>query len=131
MRAQLLTALTSATSTLTNFSVSQELPWEQSGQPLYLKNMKKIYVDQEYREEATLIHVIGGNNIMSDQVITNVYVACDAKNTPSGLDNLVSNILSVKDSVELTAFEHESDYSVDKQEDVLVYTFKFRAGIIK
>lgn len=131
MRAQLLTALTSATSTLTNFAVSQELPWEQNGQPLYLKNMKKIYVDREYREESTMFAVLGGDNVIQDLVKANVFLAVDAKNSPVGLDTLITKILSAKDTTVITAFKRESDYTVEKQEDVSIYTFEFRFTTIK
>ena len=60
MRAELLAAITSATSTLTQFAVASELPWEQGGLPLYRKNMKKIYVDRERMEETTLIPTLNG-----------------------------------------------------------------------
>jgi len=131
MRAQLLTALTSATSTLTNFAVSQELPWEQNGQPLYLKNMKKIYVDREYKVESTMIPTLDNSNIIQDQLKANVYLAVDAKNAPAGLDTLITKILSAKDTTAITSFLQESDYTVEKQEDVSIYTFEFRFTQIK
>ena len=131
MRAQLLSAITSATSTLTQFAVSQELPWEQDGNPLYLKNKKKIYVDKEYREEKTLIAVLGGKNILQDDIITNAYLAVDAKNQPTQLDSVITKILGAKDSTGINTFLVESDYTADKQEDVLVYTFEFRLSTIK
>jgi len=131
MRAQLLTALTSATSTLTNFAVSQELPWEQNGQPLYLKNMKKIYVDREYKVESTMIPTLDNSNIIQDQLKANVYLAVDAKNAPAGLDALITKILSAKDTTAITSFLQESDYTVEKQEDVSIYTFEFRFTQIK
>jgi hypothetical protein len=131
MRAELITAITSATSTLTQFAVSQELPFEQAGTPLYRKNMKKVYIDKEHKEEATLFTVLDGNNILQDNIITNAYVAVDAKNPPTQLDTLITRILSAKDSLNIVNFQAESDYVADKQEDVLVYTFEFRLNTIK
>ena len=57
-----------------------------------------------------------------------VYVTCDAKNPPSQLDNLVSKILGAKESTGVVNFGFESDYTIDKDEDVLVYTFEFRVN---
>lgn len=131
MRAELLSAITSAISTLTNFAVSLELPWEQNGQPLFRKNMRKIYLDQEYRNETTLIPVLDGGNILEDEIVVEAYLAVDAKNTPSGLDNLISKVLAAKNSTGLVNFIVESDYTVDKQEDVLILTFEFRMKTIK
>ena len=130
MRTQLLAAITTATSTLTQFAVSQELPFEQSGTALFLKNKKRIYVDEERREQTTLIALLNATDIYQDDLITNVYLSVDAKNTPSQLDSVVSKILSAKANTGIVNFGVESDYSVDKQEDVLIYTFEFRINTI-
>ena len=130
MRTQLITAITSATSTLTQFAVSSELPFEQGGTPLFLKNKKRIYVDEERREETTLIACLDGQDIYQDDLITNVFLAVDAKNTPSQLDSVVSKILGAKANTGIVNFGVESDYTVDKQEDVLIYTFEFRMNTI-
>jgi len=126
MRTELLSAITTAISTLTQFAVSQELPWEQNRLPLFRKNMKKIYVDRTQQEETTLIPVLDGNDVFQDDLITQVFVAVDAKNTPTQLDALISKILATKSTISVVNFGLESDYTVDKQEDVLIYTFEFR-----
>lgn len=130
MRTGLLAAITSATSTLTQFAVSQELPWDQNGQPLYMKNMKKIYVDRERREETTLFATLDGSDIYQDDLIAEVYLAVDAKNPPSQLDTVINRILQTKNSTGVENFGVESDYTVDKTEDVLQYTFEFRINTI-
>jgi hypothetical protein len=127
MRTQLITAITSATSTLTQFAVTSELPWDQGGNPLYKKNMKKIYVDATQVEETVLIPVLPPyNDVFQDDLITQVYLAVDAKNPPSQLDSVITQILSAKNTVNVVSFGYESDYTVEKQEDVLIYTFEFR-----
>ena len=128
MRTELLSAITSATSTLTQFAVSTELPWAQNGTPLFRKNMKKIYVDRSRQEQSTLIPTLNGGDVYQNDLITEVYVACDAKNSPSQLDNLITNILGAKDSTGVVNFGTESDYTIDKDEDVLIYTFEFRVN---
>jgi hypothetical protein len=129
MRTELLSAITTAVSTLTQFAVSQELPWEQNGTPLYLKNMKKIYVDRPRQEETTLIPTLNGGEVFQDDLIAEVYLAVDAKNTPSQLDALITKILGVKSTINVVNFGSESDYTVDKTEDVLIYTFEFRLNV--
>ena len=129
MRTELLSAITTAVSTLTQFAVATELPWEQNGTPLYLKNMKKIYVDRPKQEETMLIPTLNGGEVFQDDLIAEVYVAVDAKNTPSQLDNLITKILGAKYTINVINFGSESDYTVDKQEDVLIYTFEFRLSI--
>jgi hypothetical protein len=126
MRTQLLSAITTAVSTLTQFAVASELPWEQNGNPLYRKNMKRIYVDTGRVEQTTLIPTLNGGEVFQNDLITEVYLAVDAKNAPSQLDSAVSKILATKSTVAVVNFGSESDYTVDKQEDVLIYTFEFR-----
>ena len=128
MRTELLSAITTAISTLTQFAVSQELPWSQNGTPLFRKNLKKVYVDRSIQEQATLIPTLNGGDVYQNDLITKVYVAMDAKNTPSQLDSLITQILSAKDSTGVVNFGTESDYTIDKDEDVLVYTFEFRVN---
>ena len=129
MRAELLSAITTAVSGLTQFAVSQELPWSQNGTPLYLKNMKKIYVDRERQEQTTLIAVLSGNDVYQNDLIAEVFLAVDAKNTPSQIDSAITAILGCKSKTGVVNFGNESDYTVDKQEDVLTYTFEFRLNV--
>ena len=129
MRAQLLSAITSATSTLTQFAVSTELPWQQNGIPLFRKNMKKIYVDSGIVEQTTLFPVLNGQDVFQNDLITEVYLAVDAKNPPSQLDSAITAILACKSTTGVVNFGNESDYTLDKQEDVLTYTFEFRLNV--
>jgi hypothetical protein len=129
MRTELLAAITSAVSTLTQFAVSLELPWSQNGTPLFRKNMKKIYVDRERLEQTTLIPTLNGGDVYQNDLISEVYLAVDAKNPPSQLDSAITKILAAKASTGVVNFGEESDYTVDKDEDVLVYTFEFRFNI--
>jgi hypothetical protein len=129
MRSQLLAAITTATSTLTQFAVSTELPWEQNGIPLFRKNMKKIYVDRSRLEETTLFPTLNGGEVFQNDYIAEVYLAVDAKNPPSQLDSAITAILSCKSKTGIVNFGNESDYVIDKQEDVLTYTFEFRLNV--
>jgi hypothetical protein len=128
MRTQLLSAITTAISTLTQFAVSSELPWEQNGTPLYRKNMKKVYVDRDRQEQTTLIPTLNGGEVFQNDLITEVYLAVDAKNPPSQLDSAITKILGSKSTIDVVNFGSESDYTVDKDEDVLIYTFEFRVN---
>ena len=126
MRTQLLSAITSATSTLTQFAVSTELPWSQGELPLYRKNMKKIYVNRERQEQTTLIPTLDGGDFFQTDLITEVYVSVDAKNPPSQLDQVIAKILSARDTTGVVNFGVESDFTQALDEDVLTYTFEFR-----
>jgi hypothetical protein len=126
MRAELLSYLTTATSTSTVKTVS-ELPWNTSGEPLYLKNMKKFYLDQDQRAESVLIPVLGGSpDVMTNVTTVRGYFAVDAKNQPAGLDAAVTALLNAKNQVSVSNFGIESDYTTEIQDDVLVYTVEYR-----
>ena len=126
MRSNLLSFLTTATSTATVKTVS-ELPWNTAGEPLYLKNMKKYYVDSGQTQESVLIPVLGGSSDVMQNVTTyRGYFAVDAKNQPAGLDSVIATILSAKDQIGVSNFGTESDYTTEIQDDVLIYTVEYR-----
>jgi hypothetical protein len=125
MRAQLLSYLTTATSTAT-IKVVSELPWNTAGEPLYLKNMKKMYLDQTQVEQTTLIPTLNGGDVYQDDLTVTGYFAVDAKNLPSGLDSAITTILSARDKIGVSNFGSEADYTTDIQDDVIVYTVEYR-----
>jgi len=129
MRSGLLAAITTATSTLTQFAVSQELPWSQNNLPLFRKNLKKIYVDQPRQEQSALFEVFNGDDVFQNDLICSVYVAVDAKNPPSQTQQLITNMLGCKDKTGVVSFGDESDYTVEIEEDVQIYTLEFRLNI--
>jgi hypothetical protein len=90
--------------------------------------MKKVYVDRERQEQTTLIPTLNGGEVFQNDLIAEVYLAVDAKNPPSQLDSAITKILGTKSTVNVVNFGSESDYTVDKDEDVLVYTFEFRVN---
>jgi hypothetical protein len=127
MRSGIITRLQSQlTSTI---KCASELPWSQNGQPLYLKNMRWVYVDQPRQEQTTLLPTLNGGEVFQNDQICSAYLAVDAKNPPSGLDTAVSTILAAKAYTGVVNFGSESDYTVEQQEDVLIYTFEFRINI--
>lgn len=126
MRSGLITAIKSAVSTLTQFTVSEELPWSQNNLPLYLKNMKKIYVGPTEQEQTILFATLDRVDVDQNQLITRAYLAVDAKNPPSQLDQLITNILTAKSNTGVVNFDEESDYTVEQDEDRMIYTFEYR-----
>lgn len=126
MRSGLITAIKSSISTLTQFTVSEELPWSQNNLPLYLKNMKKVYVGATEQEQSILFATLDNVDVDQNLLTTRAYLAVDAKNTPSQLDQLITNILTAKSNTGVVSFDEESDYSVEQDEDRIIYTFEYR-----
>jgi hypothetical protein len=125
MRSELLSYLTTALSTA-SIKVSQELPWNTAGEPLYLKNMKKFYLDEEQLEQTTLLPTLNGDEVFQNDTTVTGYFAVDAKNQPAGLANALSTILSAKNSTGIVNFGTESDYTTEIVNDVLIYTVEYR-----
>jgi hypothetical protein len=125
MRSELLAYLTTATSSTVVKTVS-ELPWNTAGEPLYMKNMKKMYLDEDQVEETVLIPVLNGNDVIARVNTVKGYFAVDAKNQPSGLSQAITTILGAKAHTGLVNNGSESDYTTEIENDVIIYTVEFR-----
>jgi hypothetical protein len=115
------------------YAVTQELPWDSSGAPLYLKNFKKIYVDQDQVVQEPLFDVLNGNGVVNEDTTVAVYVTTDAKNAPSNLGNLVSTIKGARLDSSLTgATQRATQVSTEFVGDAQVTTFEisFRRLIV-
>ena len=125
MRTALLTYLTAnLTSTI---SVSQELPFEQGGNPLYLKNMRKVYLDEPFTEQDQLIPVLSGVDI--NQNITRIrgYLAVDAKNRNTDLNTALATLANARlGAVIPNSFRKEFDYTTTLDNDRVIYEFEYR-----
>lgn len=81
---------------LGGFVLSQELPWEESGTALYLKNLKKVYIDATEIQNEPLIQTLSGLNINNEISIVRIYFSCDAKQLPANYDDVVSDLVTAK-----------------------------------
>lgn len=118
---------------VTGFSVTQELPWDSSGAPLYLKNFKKIYVDQDQVVQEPLIDTLNGSGIINQDTTVAVYVTTDAKNAPSNLATLVSTIQNARLDPAVTGVtQRATQVSTEFVSDAQVTTFEisFRQLIV-
>jgi hypothetical protein len=132
MREILLGQFASAISTLTQFALSYELPWSQNGQPLFRKNMRKLYIDSDQTEQTVIFPVLSGSDVYRTQTTIRAYLAVDAKpqnTTWQQLQALIDRVLQVRDTGVIVAYDREADYTVEFDEDVQVYTFEFRFGV--
>ena len=126
MRSTLLTFLGTVI-TGTDFSVTQELPYEGDGAPLFLKNLKKVYVDQDQTSQDPLLDVLNSSGQVVAETVTNtVTVVVDAKILPSGYSTLVDQIKSARLDPAITGFQQKStDVSTEFNADRLVTEFVF------
>ena len=131
MRQQILDYL--AQNKVAGYTVTQELPWDSSGAPLYLKNFKRIYVGRDTVVQEPLIDTLNSAGVIDQITSVLVYVTTDAKNIPSNLDTLVSTIQNARLDTDLTgATQRVTQVSTEYVSDALVTEFEisFRQLII-
>lgn len=113
--------------TLGSFNLSSELPWSTGGTALYLKNIKRIYVDVDQITEDLSIATLNGCIINDETTTVRVFFACDAKQLPSNYETIVSGIRGAKNSTDITGVSRrECDVSTSFEEDIVVTEFEFR-----
>lgn len=95
MREDILTYI--KTLSLGTFTVSDELPRDESGIPLYIKNPKKIYVDADQVSQEPIVQTLSGFDIHQEATTVSVYFTADAKTLPANYQSLVSSIKLGKD----------------------------------
>ena len=114
------------TLSLGSFILSQELPWTDSGLALYLKNVKRIYVDNTIYAKEPLIQTFDGS-IDSDVSTVRVYFSADAKQIPSNYDDVISGLRAVK-NISLNDGTYRREVNVDTtfENDLLVTELEYR-----
>ena len=109
-----------------NFNVSDELPFSSSNTALYLKNLKRIYVDLEQVTSEPLILTFG-SGIDAEVHSVRLYFTTDAKQLPSDYDALISVIKSGKGiATNEKYFRREVTSSTSFENDLMVSEIEFR-----
>lgn len=112
---------------LGGYLLSEESPWRDNTVPLYIKNLKKIYVDNtEYLSEP-LIATLGSVSINQLTRSTRIYFANDAKTVPSNYDALVQDLILAKDiDIADGTNRREADVRISYENDVMVTELEIR-----
>ena len=84
------------TLSLGSFTVSDELPRDDSGMALYLKNPKKLYVDIGQVEATPLIQTLSGFDVHTESTTVSVYFTADAKTLPANYSSLTQSLTAGK-----------------------------------
>jgi hypothetical protein len=122
-----------ADNAVTGYTVTTELPWDSSGQPLYLNNMKRIYVDQPQTGQEPLIDVLNGSGVVNENTTVTIYLATDAKKLPANYDTVTAMIKSTRLDPAVTGVtQRATQVSTEFIADVLVAQFdiNFRKLIV-
>ena len=113
---------------LGGYLLTEESPWADNGVPLYLKNLKKIYVDNTESITETLISTLDGVTINNEQFISSIYFANDAKTIPANYDDLVTDLKAAKTISFDGARTRESEVTVTYENDVMITEIEIRLG---
>lgn len=123
-RSDLITQITTNLAAHTDFSVSEELPFDSGGIPLYEKNLKTVYVDEQEIAVEELYSTLDQGVVNQTTTTINAYLSVDAKNQLTDIDTVVANLLIARNVVTGTV-DSTSDYETDIAEDVITYTFEY------
>ena len=113
---------------LGTFTVSEELPRDDSGVALYIKNPKKLYVDQDQVSQEPVIQTLSGFDLHNEATTVSVYFTADAKTLPANYSLLVDTLKQGKDVLPTGGFNNrtvdvQSEYEADLLLTRIDYTF--------
>lgn len=107
-----------------NVSVSAELPWDSAGQPLYAKNMKKLYLDEDNILNEPFIYTLDFHPVNSVVTTVTAYLTIDAKNPISDIDTITNRIINSRNSI-AGQTARTCDMTTSFTDDQLTYQFDF------
>jgi len=123
MRDTLLAQITSNLSG-SSVKVSSELPWNNGGEVLHVKNMKHFYLDAEEQTREEFIKCLDKNDVEQTTTTLTGYLTVDAKNQPSDISSVVANVASAN-SVITASIDSSVDITTEIEDDYITYTFEF------
>ena len=123
IRDDLITQLTTNLSRHDSYNISSDLPYVSGEQPLYEKNMKTVYVDEQQEDVEELFNCLDNNDVMQTETTVSAYLVTDAKNQTSDIDTVIANCLIARNGV--TASQKSSIVTTNIENDIITYTFEY------
>jgi hypothetical protein len=116
---------------LGGYLLTEEAPWSDNGVPLYIKNLKKIYVDNiEYISEP-IVATLNGSTINNELMIASIYFANDAKTIPANYDLLVADLRNARNITSVEGVRsREAEVTITYENDVMITEVEIRLGRI-
>ncbi len=112
---------------LGSFTLVNDLPYDDAGIPLYIKNVKRIYVEPLQVETTPVIQTLGGFSLSNETNIIRVYFTADAKQVTANYDAVVSLLKAAKDITTIVgAYTRECDVTTEFVSDLVVTTLELR-----
>lgn len=111
---------------LGTYSLTSELPWDQNGNPLYLINLKRIYVDVAQIAQEPNRNTLGFAGAINETSTVRVFFVNDAKQLPSNYETLVDAIKQARLTTDIQGvIERLCQVSTEFDSDRLITTFEF------
>jgi len=108
---------------------ANELPWNASGEPLYVKNMRVVYVGDEDEAKVQLYRTLDQGNVYQTETTVQAFLTEDAKNIKANNPTVIDNMLNAKDIVNTANGFNvqlaESGYEQEIDGDTITYTFEY------
>ena len=124
IRTDLITQITTNLNSYTNFNVSSELPFDSGGNPLYEKNKRTVYLDEQEDSKVQLYRTLDQGDVYQTDSVVQAYLVTDAKNQPSDINSVITAILDAKDAITGTQL-NEATYETEIEDDYITYTFEY------
>lgn len=113
------------TALLSGFALSKDLPYTSSGEELFIKNAKRIYVSDPEVVQEPFISVMSSHNIDSEVTTLRVVFSTDAKQRPSNYDSQVAALRAIKEQFVPNYFRRECTVTRETQADLEVTELEF------
>jgi hypothetical protein len=108
------------------YNLSDDIPREENGTALFVKNPKRIYVSSEDFTETPLLNTFSGFNLHTYSILLTVVFSSDAKKLPQNYASLVALLLSAKDINTTEGFNsREASVSTVTENDLLVTQIEY------
>jgi hypothetical protein len=125
MRTELLTYLTAQLTG--DIKTSQELPWSEGLNPLYIKNARRVYLDEPNTEQDDFLPTLGTLSINARITTVRWFLSMDAKNRNADLDSALTILGSAKDITTITGvWQRQFDYTTTIDNDRIIYEGEYR-----
>jgi hypothetical protein len=109
-----------------NYQATDELPFNNSGTEMYLKNPKRFYVDVEQTSREEFLPVLNGT-IDSEVTTVRVFFSNDAKQLPKNYSAVVANLVNAKENIARPEhFRKTSQVTTEQIQDLTVTTIEYQ-----
>lgn len=125
MRAELLTYLSAELTG--SIKTSSELPWQEGTDALYLKNARRVYLDETDTAQSEFLSTLNSLSINARVSTVRWYLSMDAKNRNTDLDSVLTILGGAKDITTITGvFQRQFDYTTTIDNDRIIYSGEYR-----